>query len=89
MLLKYLIISTLVTPPNRKYEENILNFCEHIHPKIYVKNSKVKLSFRCFALNEKENILYLQASRILKGGFPFKNTFNKWDIISEQQIVQI
>ena len=75
--------------PIGKYEDDILNICGHYHPKIYLKDSKDKLSFRCFALNEKENILYLPAFGDLTGGFPCKKTFKKWAIISDQQIVQI
>ena len=75
--------------PIDKYEENILNICGHYHPKIYLKNAKDKLSFRCFALDEKENIFYLPAFGDLTGGYPCKNTFKKWAIISENQIVQI
>ena len=75
--------------PIDKYEDNILNICGHYHPKIYLKNSKDKLSFRCFAFNEKENILYLPAFGDLTGGFPCKDSFKKWAIISEKKIVQI
>ncbi len=75
--------------PIDKYEENILNICGHYHPKIYLKNAKDKLSFRCFALDEKENIFYLPAFGDLTGGYPCKNSFKKWAIISEKQIVQI
>ena len=75
--------------PIGKFEDNVLNICGHYHPKIYLKNSKDKLSFRCFALNDRENILYLPAFGDLTGGFPCKKTFKKWAIISEKQIVQI
>ena len=75
--------------PIGKYEHNILNICGHYHPKIYLKNSQDKLSFRCFALNEKDNILYLPAFGDLTGGFPCKKTFKKWAIISDQQIIKI
>ncbi len=71
------------------FEEKILNICGHYHPKIYLKNSTDKLSFRCFALDDKENILYLPAFGDLTGGYPCKSKFKKWAIISEQQIVQI
>ena len=75
--------------PIYKFEENILNICGHYHPKIYLKNAKDKLSFRCFALDEKKNIFYLPAFGDLTGGFPCKNSFKKWAIISEKQIVPI
>ena len=75
--------------PIGKSEDNILNICGHYHPKIYLKNSKDKLSFRCFALDEKENILYLPAFGDLTGGYLCKNSFKKWAIISEQQIIKI
>jgi len=66
-----------------------LNICGHYHPKIYLKNAKDKLSFRCFALDEKENILYLPAFGDLTGGYPCKNSFKKWAIISEKKVVKI
>ncbi len=75
--------------PLDSIEENILNICGHYHPKIYLKNAKDKLSFRCFALDEKENVFYLPAFGDLTGGYPCKKSFKKWAIISEKQIVQI
>ena len=75
--------------PIGKVEDNILNICGHYHPKIYLKNLKDKLSFRCFALNQKDNIFYLPAFGDLTGGYPCKNSFKKWAIISDKQIVQI
>jgi len=75
--------------PIGKFEDNILNICGHYHPKIYLKNTKDRLSFRCFALDEKENVLYLPAFGDLTGGYPCKNSFKKWAIISDKQIVQI
>ena len=75
--------------PLDKIEDNILNICGHYHPKIYLKNAKDKLSFRCFALDEKKNIFYLPAFGDLTGGYPCKNSFKKWAIISDQQILQI
>ena len=75
--------------PLGKFEDNILNICGHYHPKIYLKNVKDKLSFRCFALDEKENVLYLPAFGDLTGGHPCKKSFKKWAIISDKQIVQI
>ena len=59
------------------------------YPKIYIKDSKDKLSFRCFALDEKKHVFYLPAFGDLTGGYPCKNSFRKWAIISDQQIVQI
>ena len=75
--------------PLDNFEENILNICGHYHPKIYLKDSKDKLSFRCFALDEKQNIFYLPAFGDLTGGYPCKNSFKKWAIISDKQIVQL
>ena len=75
--------------PLEKFEENILNICGHYHPKIYLKNAKDKLSFRCFALDEKEHIFYLPAFGDLTGGYPCKNSYKKWAIISDKQIIQI
>ncbi len=75
--------------PLDKIEENILNICGHYHPKIYLKNAKDKLSFRCFALDEKKHVFYLPAFGDLTGGYPCKNSFKKWAIISDKQIVQI
>jgi len=75
--------------PLDKIEDNILNICGHYHPKIYLKNAKDKLSFRCFALDEKKHIFYLPAFGDLTGGYPCKNSFKKWAIISDKQIVQI
>lgn len=75
--------------PLDKIEDNILNICGHYHPKIYLKNAKDKLSFRCFALDEKKNIFYLPAFGDLTGGYPCKNSFKKWAIISDKQILKI
>ena len=75
--------------PLDKIEENILNICGHYHPKIYLKNAKDKLSFRCFALDEKKHVFYLPAFGDLTGGYPCKNSFKKWAIISDKKIVQI
>ena len=75
--------------PIEKFEDNILNICGHYHPKIYLKDSKDKLSFRCFALDEKKNVLYLPAFGDLTGGYPCKNSFKKWAIISENKILEI
>ena len=75
--------------PLDKIEDNILNICGHYHPKIYLKNAKDKLSFRCFAFDEKKHVFYLPAFGDLTGGYPCKNSFKKWAIISDKQIVQI
>tara|TARA_B100000941_G_C28328738_1_gene460472 strand:- start:102 stop:746 length:645 start_codon:yes stop_codon:yes gene_type:complete len=75
--------------PIEKFENNILNICGHYHPKTILKNSKDKLSFKCFAMDEKNNILYLPAFGDLTGGYPCKNSFKKWAIISEKQIIEI
>ena len=75
--------------PIGNFKDNILNICGHYHPKVYLKNSKDKLSFRCFALDEENKILYLPAFGDLTGGFPCKNSFRKWAIISEEKIIEI
>ena len=75
--------------PIEKCEDNILNICGHYHPKIYIKDSKDKLSFRCFALDEKKHIFYLPAFGDLTGGYPCKSSFKKWAIISEKEIIEI
>ena len=75
--------------PLDNFEENILNICGHYHPKICLKNAKDKLSFRCFAFDEKENVFYLPAFGDLTGGYPCKKSFKKWAIISDKQILQI
>ena len=75
--------------PLDKYEENILNICGHYHPKIYLKNAKDKLSFRCFALDEKAHVFYLPAFGDLTGGYSCKNSFRKWAIISEKEIIAV
>ena len=66
-----------------------LNICGHYHPKLYLKNKGDKLSFRCFAMDTKKNILYLPAFGDLTGGYPCKKSFKKWAIISEKEIVEI
>ena len=75
--------------PIGKFENDILNICGHYHPKAFLKNSKDKLSFKCFAMDEKNNILYLPAFGELTGGYPCKNSFRKWAIISEKDIIEI
>ena len=75
--------------PIGKVEIKILNICGHYHPKISLKNSKDKLSFKCFAMDEKNNTLYLPAFGDLTGGYPCKNSFRKWAIISEKEIIAV
>jgi len=75
--------------PMNSLEKGILNICGHYHPKLYLKDSKDKLSFRCFAMDIKKNIFYLPAFGDLTGGYPCKKTFKKWAIISEKKIVEI
>ena len=75
--------------PIGKLENNILNICGHYHPKTFLKNSKDRLSFKCFAMDEKNNILYLPAFGDLTGGYACKNSFKKWAIISEKEIIEI
>jgi len=45
--------------PIGKFEKDILNICGHYHPKTFLKNSKDKLSFNCFAMDEKNIIYYI------------------------------
>ena len=75
--------------PIGKFENNILNICGHYHPKISLKDSKDKLSFKCFAMDEINNTLYLPAFGDLTGGYPCKNSFRKWAIISEKEIIAV
>ena len=66
-----------------------LNICGHYHPKLYLKNNGDKLSFRCFAMDTKKNILFLPAFGDLTGGYPCKKSFKKWAIISEKEIIEL
>ena len=66
-----------------------LNICGHYHPKLYLKNKGDKLSFRCFAMDNNKNVLYLPAFGDLTGGYPFKKSFKKWAIVSEEEIIEI
>ena len=75
-------------PVNSKDSKN-LNICGHYHPKIYLKNNGDRLSFRCFAMDMKKNILYLPAFGDLTGGYPCKKSFKKWAILSENEILEI
>ncbi len=66
-----------------------LNICGHYHPKIHLKNNGDKLSFRCFAMDNNKNVLYLPAFGDLTGGYPCKKLFKKWAIVSEEEIIEI
>ena len=66
-----------------------LNICGHYHPKLYLKNKGDKLSFRCFAMDQNKNILFLPAFGDLTGGYPCKKSFKKWAIVSEEEIIDI
>ena len=70
-------------------DPNLLNICGHYHPKVYIKNMKTKLAFKCFALDEKKNNLYLPAFGDLTGGHICSNEFKKWAIISDSNILQL
>lgn len=74
--------------PLEHYEKDKLNICGHYHPKMTLKNNQDTLSFRCFAMDQKKNILYLPAFGDLTGGYKCKNEFIKWPIISEEYIVK-
>ncbi len=69
-------------------DNKTLNICGHYHPKLYLKNKGDKLSFRCFAMDTKKNILFLPAFGDLTGGYPCKKSFKKWVIISEEEIIE-
>ena len=70
-------------------DNRTLNICGHYHPKIYLKNERDKLSFRCFAMDNNKNTLFLPAFGDLTGGYPCKKSFKKWAIISEKEIFEI
>ena len=70
-------------------DNKTLNICGHYHPKLYLKNGRDKLSFRCFAMDNKKNTLFLPAFGDLTGGYPCKKSFTKWAIISEKEILEI
>ena len=74
-------------PVNLK-DNKTLNVCGHYHPKLYLKNNGDKLSFRCFAMDIKKNILFLPAFGDLTGGYPCKKSFKKWAIVSEEEIIE-
>ena len=69
-------------------DNKTLNICGHYHPKLYLKNNGDKLSFRCFAMDMKNNILYLPAFGDLTGGYPCKKSFKKWAIVSAEEIIE-
>ena len=68
---------------------NQLNICGHYHPKVYIKNFKSNLGFRCFAFDNVNNILYLPAFGDLTGGQLCKRDLKKWAIISDKFIYPI
>ena len=70
-------------------DNKTLNICGHYHPKLYLKNKGDKLSFRCFAMDMKKNILFLPAFGDLTGGYPCKKSFRTWAIVSEEEIIEI
>ena len=70
-------------------ETNLLNICGHYHPKVFIKKMNTKMSFKCFALDEKKRNLYLPAFGDLTGGYACKNEFKKWAIISNKSILEI
>jgi len=70
-------------------DNKTLNICGHYHPKLYLKNERDKLSFRCFAMDNNKNTLFLPAFGDLTGGYPCKKSFKKWAIISEKEILEI
>ena len=70
-------------------DKKMLNICGHYHPKFYLKNKGDKISFRCFAMDNNKNTLFLPAFGDLTGGYPCKKSFRKWGIISEEEIIEI
>ena len=75
--------------PLKTKDEKLLNICGHYHPKLILKNNNDKLSFKCFALDKKNNNLFLPSFGDLTGGYLCKSHFKKWAIVSENQIVEI
>jgi len=75
--------------PIKSKDDDFLNICGHYHPKLYLKDTNDKLSFRCFAMDQKKRILYLPAFGDLTGGYPCKKSFKKWAIISDKEILKI
>ena len=80
---------TLGHEPINLEDNKTLNICGHYHPKLYLKNNGDKLSFRCFAMDNNKNTLYLPAFGDLTGGYPCKKSFKKWAIVSEEEIIEI
>ena len=75
--------------PANLVDNKTLNICGHYHPKLYLKNERDKLSFRCFAMDNNKNTLFLPAFGDLTGGYLCKKSFKKWAIISEKEILEI
>ncbi len=75
--------------PLNNIQKDTLNICGHYHPKILIKDFKDKISLRCFALDKYKNTLYLPAFGDLTGGHFCKKEFQKWGIISENNIIEI
>ena len=75
--------------PANLENKNTLNICGHYHPKIYLKNNGDRISFRCFAMDNNKNVLYLPAFGDLTGGYPCKKPFKKWAIVSDEEIIEI
>ena len=69
--------------------KDILNICGHYHPKTFLKNSQDKLVFSCYAMDKKNNILFLPAFGDLTGGYICNKDFKKWAIVSEELIIEI
>jgi DNA ligase-associated metallophosphoesterase len=80
---------TLSHEPINSEDNKTLNICGHYHPKLYLNNNGDKLSFRCFAMDNIKNTLYLPAFGDLTGGYPCKKSFKKWAIVSEKEIIEI
>ena len=70
-------------------QKNILNICGHYHPKFILKDFKDKLSLSCFALDKQNNTMYLPAFGDLTGGQFCKKEFQKWGVISENNMIEI
>ena len=75
--------------PINSDNDDFLNICGHYHPKLYLKGTNDKLSFRCFAMDQKKRILYLPAFGDLTGGYPCRKSFKKWAIVSDKEILKI
>ena len=75
--------------PITKKDNDTLNICGHYHPKLILKNSQDRLSFKCFAFDSFNNNLYLPSFGDMTGGFLCKKHFKKWAIISKKHIIEI